>query len=221
MKTPLLFAFLFAFSSVGFGQVTSPPDTSKKNFNNVIGVDLAALIILVSNGEGSSYLNQPYMLTYRHFFKSNGIRIGIGGNFDKSASENSDSTTTDSERYLVNAGIGYERYVYLSRRWNFYFGADAIFRFEHRSSYDQWNPTSSRNERWEGFGFGVSPVLGIQFKVSQRISLATETSYDVLYYKRMTERYSKPNSIYDTKSDYWSLKTTYYPPTTVSLRVHF
>src|SRR5690606_17559665 len=87
-----------------------------------------------------------------------------------------------SSRIITNqyldARLGYERSITLSKRWGAFYGLDAVFgmdNYESESSFDNGGMPTSQKESESVLEYGGGPVLGIRFRISDRISIFTET----------------------------------------------
>jgi hypothetical protein len=224
MKNSILTLLLLVFTTFAFGQITQP-DTTKKEFKNIIELDATGLLqqFLFTSGTGSGYYNiTPYMISYKRIFNNNNaIRFGVGGTTSKDNSTTNDSIENSSKRTNFNVGIGVEHYAYLTKRWNFFFGIDAIANYSE-NEYVQDNTTGTTNTTKQiNYGYGVSPLVGIQFKINSRISVSTETRYDIVFTQGDSKRTYIPDSSFDTKTKSNGIRTTFNAPVNINFRVHF
>ncbi len=140
------------------------------------------------------------MLTYRHYFKNGNLRAGIGGNSyynEFSSPYNGDSLNKKfyTRRYNASLRIGYEFVQELSRRWQVYYGADLTANYAHeRSDSPSWNAGYASGYESTSKSLGMAPVLGIRFRINQRLSLITESSFLVYYSQSTSYRYYLPIS---------------------------
>lgn len=220
MKNHFLTLVVITVSTFAFGQETSQ-DTTKKEFKNIIGIDATNLVSRFFNfGTSTPGFYSPYMICYKRIFKNNALRIGIGGNFQTNKGNQNDTLHPTTKRNNMNFGIGLEHYCFLAKRWNFYFGADAIASYYY---YDGVYPYSSSNYREQSstnYKYGISPLVGLQFKINSRISISTETSYDIVYayYKSFDVQ---PTTIYNTHSKSSGIETSFNAPTAINFRILF
>lgn len=220
MKKIILTLTVVALTTFAFGQVTTP-DTTKKEFKNVIGIDATGLLRQFFNFNTTSYFNYPYMIGYKRIFKSYAFRIGAGGNFSNTNITSNDTLPGKRTYSNFNFGIGLEHYSYLGKRWNFYFGADAIVKYSYNDYQSSWTASTSNRQTSTNYGYGVSPLLGLQFKINSRLSIATETSYDITYTTSKDSSTRTPSSVYDSHSKSTGLKTNFNAPTTINFRIQF
>jgi hypothetical protein len=232
----IIFTFLVIILATGIYAQELSPDTSKKEFKNVIGLDITGLLtqIFINNSYDPYIYNtyyypyyynrlytSPYILTYRRIYKKHAYRLGIGGNIANSSYTENDTIHGNMyRRSSVNIGLGYEKYGYLTKRWSCYYGIDAICSYS--SAYTRYRYSSSSNEEQtsSAFRYGVSPLFGVLFRFNNRISIATETSYD---FANSETNYESKNasSGSNSKSKNSAFETQFHTPSTIILRIQF
>lgn len=183
MKTlNLTFAIIF-ISFVGLAQDKTKQDSEL--YANEIGVDITGLI------KEFTYFNQPnvgnnyspiYYITYRHKFSKGNIRLGLGGMFNDRAIANPNNINFQnrSTNAAVDLRIGYEFVTNLGKRSQLYYGIDfrpgfSTFKSKVHSSS---SPTTSSYD-WVNetqMTYGIAPILGYRFRITNRISFTTELS---------------------------------------------
>ncbi len=220
MKKTILTLVLIALTTFSFGQLTTPL-TTKKEFKNVIGIDATGLLLQFFNLNTNSYFYYPYMISYKRIFKSNAFRFDVGGNFFNNSETTNDTIGDNRVRNDYNIGIGFEHYSYLSKKWNLFFGADVVLNYTYNDYKYNYTSTLSSRQTTKSFGYGVSPLLGLQFKINSRFSVSTETSYDIIFTSATDSRTQTPTSIYDENSKSDGLQTQFHAPTTINFRIHF
>jgi hypothetical protein len=222
MKKIILIFALFAAATITYGQ-SKTVDTTKNEYKNVIGIDATGLIhqIFNSGSVTESYFTSPYIITYRRIFANNALRIGVGGKFYYNDGSQNDSNQFKHTHYSINAGIGYERYVPLGKRWKLFLGADAIVNYGSGSDRETLGSSYFSNQSSSIFGFGVSPFLGIDFKINKRLSIATESDYAITYYTSKSKRIvsSTPDDNSESKSS--GISAVFYAPIAINFKVHF
>jgi len=204
-----------------FAQTTNP-DSTKKEYLNVIGLDANGFVRQFLNLNTISYYYSPYVLSYKRIIKNtHAIRANVGGNHYKNNSSTNDTINTKNIRSDFFLGIGYENYKYVSKNWNIYYGADLIFNYKNDEQKSNNNLYNSYRSIQSDYAYGVSPVFGVQFLINKRISLATETSYDITYTTTTNERLNVPNSIYNRTTKSTGITTQFHAPTSIIFRVLF
>ena len=70
MKAFILILTILFFSTFAFGQITKP-DSTKKEFKNIIELDATGLLnqFLFTSGTGNSYYGGLYMISYKRVLK--------------------------------------------------------------------------------------------------------------------------------------------------------
>lgn len=215
---------MVVFTTFAFGQITKP-DTTKKEFKNIIEIDATGLLqqFFFSSGTGGGYyVVTPYMISYKRIFNNNNaIRSGVGGTTYSNNSIVNDTVNSSSKRTSFNVGLGIEHYSYLTKRWNFFFGVDAIANYSENESVQGNSTTSSYTNTQANYGYGISPLVGIQFKINSRISISTETRYDIVYTLGNSTRTQTPDSSFDTETKSDGVQTTFNAPVNINFRIHF
>lgn len=123
--------------------------------------------------------NSPYLINYKLFGSGiNGLRTGFGLNYQTS-SQTQGNTDVETNLEAFNIRLGYERSINLGKRWEAFYGIDAIFGLnnnrvvtESDNGFGMTKTKSSSNTTT----YGVGPVLGFRFEFNERISLFTETT---------------------------------------------
>lgn len=155
---------------------------------NEIGTDITALLERILNFNRSEFFspyNATYQITYKRHFDRFSLRAGIGGSTNSEDADDSfsnDVLKRNSQR--INYRIGIEKGIKLSNRWGFYYGID----FRHSIS-NMRNDFWYQNGGWR-YGFdrkgsvlGVSPLFGLDFRISDRIALQTEANF-IAYFSK-------------------------------------
>lgn len=119
----------------------------------------------------------PYLLTGKFLVGKIGLRAGIGGYLDKSVQREgmfADSETI--ENMGIDARFGLEYQHPFSARWTGTFGADWIlFSSKDRLVVDSGFDVVTTGTQTSGWGLG--PVIGLQFNITKRLSLLTEGAF--------------------------------------------
>lgn len=224
MKKSILTMTMVVFAAFAFGQITKP-DSTKNEFKNIIEIDATGLLhqFFFSSGTGGGYyVVTPYMISYKRIFNNNNaIRFGVGGTTYSDNSTQNDTIESSQKRNSFNVGIGIEHYSYLTKRWNFFFGVDAIANYSENETVQGNSSTSTSTFTQVNYGYGVSPLVGIQFKINSRISISTETRYDIIYTQGNSKRNYTPDSSFDSKTKSNGIQTTFNAPVNINFRIHF
>ena len=168
-----------------------------KTYKNEIGLDATGFIrtIVNFNSDNQNYF-PTYYLSYRRKFKPGNIRFAIGGNYDKrdipAVFENDINAYYRSSKSF-DARIGWEFKTELSRRWQVYYGMDVRPGFNYYYNDAQyWNGGYANGIETKTQVLGFAPLLGFRFKLTDRISLLTESSLSLNFEKTDTRRFYTP-----------------------------
>jgi len=175
-------SFLFLFTTVISFSLFAQSDKEKYS-GHEIGINATAFVKEFLSLNASDVDEGPYMITYKKFKNGRALRLGLGGQFSQ-INEDIDGggnlTTKDNRASLR---IGYEWNQAISKRWSFYYGADVITDFTQSTSQTtSFLPTGQIESvilEKQSLTTGGGPILGIQFFITDKISLMTEGS---LYY---------------------------------------
>ena len=190
----ILTAFL-AFGALFF----RAQDTLKPVRRNELGLDFTPLIkfyLNVGNNSTSLPYQPVYYLTYRYHFKKSNIRCAIGGDYaDSEASSpySGDTKTYHNTSHALYFRIGYERFENLSKRWQIFYGID--FRpsvIYEKNDAPYWNGGYANGVEDQTVSLGIAPLLGLRFRINNRVSILTESSYQLNKNNSWQKRYFIP-----------------------------
>jgi hypothetical protein len=228
----ITFALISLFQNI-HGQDTIKPRAAKEHLNE-LGLDMTPFIkfYLDFSDYGSGYYPANYFLTYRHYFKKGNLRSGLGGNYNYSQTPspyNGDSLKIkyESRQKSFEFRIGYEFFQNLSKHWQVYYGADVIAGYYYlKNDAPFWNGGYANGTENETQAIGLAPVLGVRFKISNRLSLLTEANFLVQYSQRSSSRYylpvtsAFPPKANDPKTTTKSIGTTFNSPIALILTLN-
>lgn len=119
----------------------------------------------------------PYVITYKLISpKNHAFRMGIGGNFsNKKENFNNGTPPRITNTESVDFSAGYEYRLPLTKKWLCLFGVDAVTHLENAKTVAE-DVTEKITTVTTNNNYGAGPVMGIQFNISKRISLFTETA---------------------------------------------
>jgi len=121
-----------------------------------LGIDITNTLTFLKRN------SQSYLLNYRYFFLQNKYALRAGLNLDISNGQ--------SEGYYPDIKLGIQKNKF-DNKWMTYYGMDASF------SYFKSNSTPISTKR-----FGVSPLVGIGYFFSKRLSFSTEAAININKY---------------------------------------
>jgi len=216
----LFFGFLVVLFAINVsGQVTTP-DSIKSECKNIIGVDATGLLKQFFNFGSTYYYNYKYMINYRRIIKSSAVRFGFSGDF-----HNEDENTNDTlnDKYTMNTiylGLGIEHYCYIGKNLNLYFGADLISNYSIQDRKYSYDSDSYSQHKTETYYYGLSPLFGIVFRLNSRLSISTETSFDIWYYMSKYKNFYT-DSEHNSDSKTTGFDTQFNAPTCINFRIKF
>lgn len=166
-----------------FSFTLSAQDTSENvsSHRNEFAFEITNLIERV-NGALVQGDPDPFEVSYRRIFNKGNLRarLGVGVSSFEAAFE-----TIPDERFTVTnsslvARLGYEWVSDIGARWQVFYGIDGVFsNLVEEDLLNTGNLYVVRN-RIQQRGVGVSPVLGVRFKLHERVSLLTDVNYRAL-----------------------------------------
>jgi hypothetical protein len=141
-----------------------------RQYKQQVGIDATALIDRIfSLSESPGFENPVYYLTYRKYGPRKNFRFGAGMDWDLER-----VAGTPFSDVNINLRFGAERYHDFAKRWRIFHGWDTKVNFSHRKSP---NFVSTNT-----VALGAAPLIGFQFRINQRLSLATEATYNLFLF---------------------------------------
>lgn len=165
-----LICFLLGINAT-FGQEEMDASSSSKTYQ--IGFNAQKL---VNNLRGRFndpivFFENPDLLILKIKKNNTAFRAALGVHFSKSE-ENGDKNTSIS----TGARIGFEKQKDISKRWQYYSGVDLRF------SYNKGG-TNFFGDNVKSTFYGLSPLLGFQFRILPNLVLQTEANITFGYTK--------------------------------------
>ena len=168
--------------------LTSKAQTDSSYFE--VGVNAIRVINL---GLGSSKLDynvwNPYMITAEGHYKRIGLRLGMGMNSQKNTelpTETNGMTRTDADSSRTDFRVGLNWDINMGPKWTFKLGVDyfmakqsTLYKADFVNEADE-HVINSFETKYKEKGF--SPVVYIQFHISERISIGTELLWRISTY---------------------------------------
>jgi hypothetical protein len=166
-----------------FGQKTPNPTIQRfYPYKNEIGINFTNVLgnVLSLNPNNA---NSPYGFTYRRHGKKMTFRSAF--NINISSSEDSDFLSgsfinkTISDQ-ITQARVGLEKHIVLSPKFLFSYGIDFLASYivnnSSVSSFDSFGGSTTFTNDKNTVGFGIGPMLRLEYKISDRIFISSETS---------------------------------------------
>jgi len=161
----------------GFCLTTYAQDTDESTPKPTyeLAVNASGITNLLLGGDGEVQEQTPYLFAYKAIGEEGRtFRSAIGGRFESSKATDTDRRDVDN---AIHARAGYERQWRLSPKFVTSLGIDLLGGYSVLISESSFATT--KNKRWN---IGSGPVWGIQWMISEHLSIYTETA---LYYRHM------------------------------------
>jgi len=154
----------------------------------------------------------PYYLMYRWHLSRWALRAGIGGSYWQDDERPAPGSLIEREVSVIDFRIGIERRVEMSTRWHFFYGNDLLISVsKNNTDYTNTSTGASIGDFRRTTKGGVSPLLGLCFQISNRLSLLTESAFQFLYYETAHKKRFEPDTSLNTDSSSKGLQTMFVP----------
>lgn len=155
-------------------------------------------------------------------------RYGLGGSISFNSIKDEDNERDRNTEILLSYRFGREHYRNFSRKWGILFGWETHYRGNYSKSVNI-DDVSIGQETRTGSIFnlttGVRALAGVQFRINERLSLLTETSYGISLsyrkWKSVIEIDSQPGNSTESFSKRYSASTFFNAPLSIILNYHF
>ncbi|MFZ1523927.1 MAG: hypothetical protein WAT22_03860 [Saprospiraceae bacterium] len=179
----------FIFLTLATAVVAQKKSNTFYNFKNQLGINFTNVLgnVLSLNPNNAS---SPYGLSYRRHYATSSFRSAING-----AIKSTNTTEFNSNDFLnktlktteVNFRAGLEKHLPLYSKMMMTYGADILLGYnkEHSNVSTFFSQGQSRNfvSDMNTYTIGFGPVLRLEFKISDRLHLSTESTLYGLYGK--------------------------------------
>jgi len=176
------------------------------NFFNITGLD-------------NPVFDDPFGFTGRLIRNDWALSGGINGQMFKLSSSELDSTRNrTSINNTINSRFGFEYQREIGKRWKFNVGLD--YRYENQRSLNEFlngfeKVTSETASNTHGFG----PTMGLQFYISPRVSLFTQSGAFYLFGKSVSQNTFEINSRNNTKTTSETSEVRFVLPTSIFVAI--
>lgn len=192
-------------------------------YTNQIGINTTFFFKQFLNfSDNNSIAVSPYVLTYKLISPRNhAFRMGIGGTYSNKTEtfENTGQLPRETNAYSLDFNAGYEYRMPLSDRWLCFVGADGVTDLVS-SKVVATDPTDEVTTITKTTEYGGALVVGIQFNISKRISLFTETSVQFTNSKSSFESKFLNNPGFNSKQVTRETSVNFVLPTSLFLAVN-
>lgn len=185
IKKLLCLLLVFQTFSLASQEATTKNKKVKEPGKLEIGINISSVLSRFLGNEGNGTGTDLPLLFRLHGEKS-AFRIGIGAVLQKS--QFVDVTTgglRDSQLSSGTLKLGFERKIPLETRLSFYYGVDVIGYYEQDKS-DSFNFGNVLLVK-DIMRFGGGPILGVSYKINDRIRFHTEASIYVFVEETKTK----------------------------------
>ena len=164
MRIPLLLFLILIVQSV---------TAQKANvYKNDIGINMTTLLSEVI-GLGDNDIVPNYNISYRRTFNKKAFRISAHAGLNKNSDFNNiDNSTISLEEKDFRLRLGFENHLYLSQKFLLIVGLDVLGMYQSSISVSS---TGFENDI-KTISAGAGPALRFEYKISDRISLMTEST---------------------------------------------
>ena len=192
--------------------------------NNEVGVDATPLIqnvLSLGNHPTAAQEPQPYFLIYRRHLENWAFRGGIGGHVWRESVTENDTTTTQNESGSISYRVGIERKSNISERWQVFYGFD--FRVNRNTTSNSIlfsNGVMHESVTTEGTESGIAPFLGFRFRINDKLSLTSETSFFYYAFKDKVSRFYEDESL-NSVVFHEGIESAYQAPLSLFFNIRF
>ena len=183
MKNTSLLFFLIFSTPFLFGQESDDVQT----YQNEWGLNITGFANQFLSINGSTADPGSFLLTYKRIKKNQAFRTGLGLflNFTNT-DENANESSLESNSVNISLRLGMEKHFPIERKWLFTAGGDLILNYSDftSGSLSNFGDVTIKNSEWS---VGLGPVLGVHFRINQRISLGTEGTLYIRYFDSNSE----------------------------------
>ena len=212
MKTLAIILLIICTSTLSFSQ-----ETVTKHFKNEIGVDLTPLVKQFLNFNSATYYTpNPYYLMYRRHINEWAIRAGIGGSYWTEENVPNDTTVRNHTISAFDFRLGIERKTDVAKNWQLFYGLDIWTNITYnQNDYQYQNAGQLVGYDNKTTKYGVAPLLGLRFKLNDRLTLTTETNFQLYTYNTVSKRLYIPDDSLNTKTTNKGMVTVFNAPTSL------
>ncbi|MFN6943470.1 MAG: hypothetical protein ACK4ND_00875 [Cytophagaceae bacterium] len=180
---------------------------------NEIGLDVSRIFGHTSNNN----------IMYRRHGEKGAFRLTTSFNFNVINHENAES----GHNHYASLAVGHQ-FNKTFNKWRFYYGADAYGSISSGKTVNiqtHWyndQPTEfSQTWQTQSIFFGLRPILGISYLISDRISVSLENALNIGYTINETIEGSNPNRPFEIERSSNSIGVSYNPLNVLMLSFHF
>ncbi len=221
----ILIAFVFIGKSL-FAQDRN--ESFSEGFEKQIGLNATNFFLrFVSFNQGLE--NTPdILILYKKGTNGKKWRHGFGGKINLANSSNNNGQDQINGQIQLSYRFGREHYKNITKRWQSLFGWETHYRGSFSKSTNtsiNSNGESTQENSIFNFATGIRALAGIQFRINDRLSLLTETSYVLSFSyrksKSLTRVEGQAENQNENRSERYSADTFFNAPLSIILNFHF
>lgn len=163
--------------------LSAQDSTRTITWKNEFGLDATGFLqqfLYFNNSQFPTYYTPVYYVTYRRHFGKCNLRSAIGGYIYHHPFETpypNDPNSYEHNTQQLSFRIGWEWTNELAKRWQVFYGMDYLQGFLHdQNDAPYWNGGYANGRETTTIIYGIGPLLGMRFRLTDRISLSTEAS---------------------------------------------
>ncbi len=183
MKNAILIIALFGCFILSSSFVYAQEEASEKAYKTEVGLNVSNFVKSFLSLNTQTIQASPYFVVVKH--KSLRFHLGLQANDGQNFFDDTNNIS-NNRNILFDFKAGFERREMVAKKWIFHYGLDLVGNYGYNrlttiTAIDQIKNTT------EAAYAGLSPFLGLQFKINHRLKVLTEANW-VIAYGRSTEK---------------------------------
>lgn len=165
----------------------------------------------------------PYLVGVRAGLNRHYLRAQLG--VDYRSNSQSDPVAQSSNSILINTlniRLGYQYRIPISTKFTSYIGPDILINYTQNKTTSEFSGfTNESNVKSTGFGAGLG--MGLQWNLSHRIAISTETSLNFIAKKgtNVQSSFSPSGPSFTSTADFNEKTISVTPPTSIFFHLKF
>lgn len=193
--------------------------TQEKVYTKMVGMNATSFVKSFLSFNEQSPTGTPYQFTFRKISENGkAFRSKIGLNFSNTTNEEQGEDDKTTLTFVnIELALGYEKRLQLDKRWLMYGGFDVLLGINQTilKNTDGVDQFTSQSQEITG---GLAPLAGLQFNITDRLSLSTEAALP-LTFQMLTDKFDSGSN--SSKEMTNSIQLTASLPTFVYLNFAF
>jgi hypothetical protein len=217
-KFPLAIALFLCVN--GFVARAQETTSELPTYNNEWGLNVTGFANQFLSFNGNDAPSGPYLMTYKRINGNKAFRMGFGINVNTvDGTTGNSSVPFKQTQFGFDLRLGSEKHHEIYRRWLFTTGLDGLLGYGY-SKFNSNNNFNSGEQKSNVLKIGLGPVLGIHYRINNRISVGTESTV-YLNYTFAKNKFSDGFEGFEGKSETSNFQLNIAPPLALylSLRI--